>query len=403
MKNGIDLRVAVESCGNNPHIAVGRFVKALDEGEVQAKDFSLREMAEVLVSRDNWQEAMERYNRTGAESMSIHGETIDVSAFNALTGQLAFNQMRVGWDLAPSLIQDLFETYSTKVPTDERIPGIGLPSRYGYDIHAGMPIPQSDFGQHYLTGPELKKSALLCDVTYEAVHFDRTNDVMQRAQNVGLQLRKNKERRCCASLAGVTVTLDGKSFAGNNHSWNGTAYNTYSTSVNAIGANAVSGLPMVDEDSIETLYLLSTNMLHPDTGQRLSILQDLDTVVCMPYKLKTATEIFGASQIRRGTQSAALQMYAPKGIPQYNVVASQDLYSTVIDSGVSATNARDWWFLISKNNAFKYFETKPLEIQQAPAMGDLAFTNDLVLRMRGIEFGQPYAYSPRHTYWGYNA
>ena len=54
-------------------------------------------------------------------------------------------------------------------------------------------------------------------VTREAIFFDRTHLVLQRAAEVGEVLGLNKEKRLLDLVIGAT----------NNYKWKGTAYNTY--------------------------------------------------------------------------------------------------------------------------------------------------------------------------------
>lgn len=410
MIKGTSLKTIVESQGLNETERL--LSESLKSGELKPSDFSWGEMVRCLVHQDGEiaLKALSGYQKTGNPVQRVLSETIDVSAFNTLQGQILFGEMRVGWERAENRISSMIPTRQTKI-SGEKIPGIGLMSRYGYKIHAGEPIPQADFGQWYVQTAPIEKSALICDVTWEAAYYDRTGDLLERARDVGNQLAKNKELRCCSVVSGATLTLDNQTFSPNNYALYkgalGGAFNTYSTSTQttssvSIQANALASTPIVDEVAVETLAQLATEQLHPDNGQRLAIRSQLNTLIVMPAKRQTVRRFMDAREIRN-TTNTTVNTYGPRDVLPYELVISDTLYGQIIDSGIAAANAKDWYFLCNPSKAWVYMQVRPLDIEQAPALGDLAFQNDLVLRVRGIEMGVPQVLDPRYTYKGYNS
>ena len=75
------------------------------------------------------------------------------------------------------------------------------------------------FGEDYIDTPQTTKRGFIVPVTKEAIFFDRTHLILQRAAEVGEVLGLNKEKRLLDLLIGVT----------NNYKWKGADYNTYST------------------------------------------------------------------------------------------------------------------------------------------------------------------------------
>jgi hypothetical protein len=72
-----------------------------------------------------------------------------------------------------------------------------------------MPYPSLGFGEDYIETPQTTKRGFIVPVTKEAIFFDRTNLILQRAAEVGEVLGLNKEKRLIDLLIGAT----------NNYKW----------------------------------------------------------------------------------------------------------------------------------------------------------------------------------------
>jgi hypothetical protein len=401
--NGSSIRTLVESVGTTE--ASNRLVGLLKSKEVRPEDFSLRELAETFCGHEWYRQLNPRNFASPTVSLTEAGDAVDVTAFGNITGQFLYSKIHEGWNAAGFIGDDLFQTVPTQFD-GEKIPGIGRIPSEGESIHPGMPYPEAGLGEHYFQTPSTNKHGMIVSVTKEAIFFDRTGLLAQRAQAVGERLRVNKEKRQLATFAGVTITIGNETFNGNNHVWRGTTYNTYSTSANAIGINAKASSPLTDWTSVEQALLLFSALKDPDTN--LPILIRPDTLVVMPAKLFTAKRIVSATEIRTtvpgyATSGTPQQFISGNVIDNYAILSSPLLYQILQDSGISATNAADHWYVGQRKKGFWYMENWPLTTVTAPANSIKEFEQDIVLRVKASERGVPWVADPRFNAKMYNA
>lgn len=404
MIGGQSVKQLYESLG--PFECSARLQEGLEKGLWRPEDFSIRELAEAFCGPD-WVKALnprslERYSQ---RSLLEAGEGVDVAAFSHITGQIIYSKIQQGWEQIGFIGEKLF----LRVPTEfeqEKIPGIGRITGDGEPIRPGGNYPEIGFGEQYWQTPVTTKHGMIVSLTKEAIFFDRTGLITRRAGEAGSRLRYNKEKRQLAVVAGITVPLGGnETFNGNNHQWKGTSYNTYATTANAIGINSVGSLPLTDWTAVNTAIQLFVQLLDPDTG--LPILINPTTLIVMPQNLMNARRIVRATQVRSTSPG-----YATSGIPQqfiadspiddYDIVSSPLLRQLIVQSGVSAAAADQWWFLCEPDKCFWYMENWPLTVVQSPANSIKEFEQDIVLRWKASERGVPFMADPRYATKLYN-
>ena len=407
MKNNFEsLRTLCEQYRENPAVVKDKVGQSLKDGKIKDADISFRALAEAAVG-PNWAEELSNYQQTG-RALS---EAVDVTAFNGITGQIYFNSTMDGWNTAPQELSSIVKTIPSKL-SGEKIPGAGLSSRFGYDINPGESLPEDSFGRHWIETGRSAKSGKIISLDFESVFYDKVGFVLDSARDVGRMLRESKEIRIGAVMAGVTVTLDGKSFNGNTWKWtkpnetSATAYNTYQTTASGAGINQKTSVSFADETNIEDLRLLAVAMTHPDTGQPMTVSQELDTIIANPWLDMKMRKVLGAGQVRtQAASSATINTYSDAGIAiyPYKLVTSIHYYTALTNSGISAANAKDYFQLCNPMKAFAYVENVPLTVQEQPALGDKAFEQMLAWRGRVYEMGQAAVLSPWHTYQSKNS
>lgn len=383
---------------------VNRLTEALELGRrgdpngLKPEDFSIRELAESFCGHD-WVRRLWEGNsaRYGAVSVLEAGEGVDISAFSNITGQLIFSKIQQGWDQIPNITDELFELIPTKLD-GEKIPGIGRIKDEGSAIHPGKEYPETSFGEQYWQTPSTTKKGQILSITKELVFFDRTGLILKRGGEIGERLKKNYEKERLDVFAGII----------NNHVWNGNAFNTYATGANTIGINSLGSTPLVDWTSIETAELLFPDLLDPDTGNPIEIDTANMVLVVMPFKKRTAQRIIKATEFRANSnQSAGTQSNITIGDNpmenEYRVLSSAMLYQRIIASGVTASNAKNWWFLGNPKKAFAWMENWPLTVVQAPPNSTAEFERDIVMRWKGSYRGVAAVQDPRYMVKMYNA
>jgi len=393
--NGQNLKTLYESLG--PRGCVHKLSKLLGEKKLRPDEFSIKELAESFCGT-RWVQRLHPGNtgRFTTRSLMEAGDGVDVSAFSNITGQLIFSKIHEGWEQVATIGDEIFETVPTKLD-GEKIPGIGRITGEGQAVHPGMPFPEIGFGEQYWTTPSTIKHGAIVSLTKEAIFFDRTALILRRAAEMGERLKLNIEKRKLAVLAGITVQIGNESFNGNNHSWKGVAYNTYATSANAIGINAQTSLPLTDWRDIETLEQLFVDLLDPDTSNPIMI--NPDFLIVQPRKYLTSQRIVTATEVRHGDHDATNAVVTLSKNPlagrSYKVMASPLLYQLLISSGLTATQAAQYWWIGQSKKAFYYMQNWPLQVFQAPAQSIKEFEQDIVLRWRADERGVPWVADPR--------
>lgn len=373
---------------------VGNLSRAIKKKKLTFEDFSIRDLAEsLIVNRDgkpagrSWVEQLAP-KKSGGYTLREAATGVSLSHFANITGQIMYSKVMAGYQQEEFIADRLVET----IPTDlsgEKIPGVGGLIDNIDTIHEGMPYPQMGFGEDWVETPPTIKRGIILAVNKEAIYFDRTGLVLQRAGEVGELIARNKEKRVLDVVLGIT----------NNYKWKGTSYNTYLTSGNWI--NAVASITITDWNSIDTAEQLFTDMTEPVTGEPIVITPD--TILHMPAKKHLFRQIVRASSLELRTQSSAQGTWGANTVDNYTLMSSKFAYARLLASGVSAANAKLYWYLGSFKKAFAYMQNWPIEVVQAPDNSEPEFTQDIVLRWKASERGAAAVKDPRYVVKVYNA
>lgn len=399
--NHESLRTLYESQGSE--VLVETVAKAIEEKKMRPEDVDLLAIAETTIG-PNWIKELQHYQSKGRPI----SEAVDVTAFNGITGQIYFTTVKEAFSTAPQELRSRVRVLPSDL-SGEKIPIPGLSARYGYDIHAGERFPEDNFGRHWIETPRSAKSGKIISLTFEAVRFGQVGFALQGARDIGRMLGESIELRLAACLAGVDITLDGKTFDGNPFKWckpnesSATAYDTYQTTDTGAGVNKATGVTLADETDIEDLFLLATAMKNPDTQQPAGYAAELRQIVCTPWNARRVRRIMNATEVRENSNSDDRVTIAGRGIRGYDIVESIHLYNALINSGVSTANAAEHFYLTNLDMAMYYIQNEPLRVEEQPALGDAAFDQHLVWRGRAWEMGAPAVVSPWHMYQSINA
>lgn len=358
--------------------------EALAKKELRSEDFSIRELAESLIPEGH-HVVRELDPRSGSGNI-LEADGVDASAFTNITGQIVYNKILESYEQESFALSKLVETIPTRLD-GEKIPGTtsingGLP-----EVGAGMPYPQLGFSGDYVQTPSTTKHGLIVSVTKEAVYFDRTHLILSRAAEVGETLALNKEKRILEVVLGLKNTFK----------WNDKSYSTYATATESgVCVNAMSENALSDWESLENAENLLANMLDPITGE--PILVEADTVLIMPQKRGLAHKLFRSSEVSysSGGSGTGTLSAIPNPYSRYNIVASRLAYRQLLNSGVSAAAAADYWFYGNVRKAFAYMENWPVTVTQSYKDSEADFTSDILIRYKASERGTPAVINPRY-------
>ena len=365
-------------------------VEAIKVGKVSKSKLSIRDLAESYMG-PQWDYVLTRY-KAGVREAS---EAVDPSTFVNITGQLLINEIHERYEspefIGMSLVQKVPVTNGNLGP--QKTPWLGSIVDAPSKIQPGQQYPYTTFGEQYITYPAPEKYGEICAVTMEAIFADLTTQIMEAAQAVGKRTAEWQEEQILKVITGVT----------NNHSWNGTDYSTYQASTPWI--NTKSGVSLVDWNEINEAEQLLAEMRDPVTSKPIRVVPN--AIMVMPRKKYNAKRAMAATNTRSGTPGSGTSgnvIEAPNPLDlQYPVVSSQYAYQVVVDSGVSAANAKEWWFLGDFKKAFVWREVAPLRVVEAPPQNPMEFHQDVALAVKANLFGVAAVRDPRYVVKIYNS
>lgn len=364
-----------------PEKTVEHLSEALQKGELTPDDFSLRELAEVTLGDAR---VRQMDPRQGGVTLVESGDGVDMTAFSNITGQIVQSKILETYQQEAFVVSKLVDTIPTRLD-GEKIPGIGRVSDDVAAVAPGMPYPNLGFAEDYIETPQTTKRGFIVPVTREAIFFDRTHLILQRAAEVGEVLGLNKEKRLLDLLIGAT----------NNYKWKGTSYDTYYTAGDSGPWANVTTEELVDWTDVDAAEQLFADILDPNTGE--PILVKATTVLVMPAYRHAAHRVFNATEITYTGSAAGTATTTVNPLGSYQVAESRLAYRRVIASGVAAASAKKWWFLGDFKRAFAYMENWPITVTQSPMNGEAEFNQDIVIRFKASERGAAAVINPRYV------
>jgi hypothetical protein len=375
-----NLRRLYEAAGRDRNQA--KFFDDLSEGfrtrQIKPEDFSIRELFEHFV--DNGREMVDSWNpkHGGGVQLLEAGDAVNTAAFANISGQIVYNEMLMAFQLEDFVFTPLVRTVTTQF-NGEKIAGIGGIGDEAAVIGEGMPYPNAGVSEDYIETPVTTKRGLIVPVTKEAVFFDRTNQLLEKCNEVGKYLGYNKEVRIVDAFIDENVTT-------HRYKWRGTVYASYQTSTP--WDNTTASATLTDWTDIDEAEQTLAAILDPNTG--LPILNMANDLVVTRQNLAKAMYIVNATQIRMG--DGASNTTANYSAP---IVQSKRIVSSSLLANRMATDTT--WFLGNIRETVSYMQNWPLTVVSAPANSEAEFTHDIVQRYKASERGAAAVIEPRKT------
>lgn len=368
-------------------------------------DFSMRELAEAFCGEEWVKRLNPIYANQSAFRMTARGiepgetrqllETggaVDVTAFSNITGQILFTKVLEGWELAGMIGDEIVETIPT-VLDGEKLPFISQPLTEGGKVHPGQPYEEYGLAEEFITTVPLNTYGAILSIHKLTIFYDRTGQLLKKANNLGKQLRYNKERRILNTLVqAASAPL---------FNWKGVSFIPFQTN-GQYWNNLLLNNPLVDYTSIEKDEIAVTQTLDPDlqnAGINTPIDIKLDSVLVMPFKKWTAWRALNAAEVRGVNLAPAPNIItlSPSPMPEYKLLDSKILYQQALATGATAAQAQDWWWMFdSKQRPIVYMENWPLQLVPQPPQSTADFERDIVFRLKASERGEPSWMDPRY-------
>jgi len=356
-----------------------------ETGGLNPHDLSIRDLAESIMGH----EAVREMNPNDQSTVSFResSDAVDSTAFSNITGQIVYTEIENAYEAETNVITPLFRNVPTRL-NGEKIPGItGLSGDDAFVIHEGEEYKRAGIGETFTETPATTKRGLIVPITKEAVFFDRTGVILERANSVGEALGINKENRCIDEFIGVT----------NGYNWEGTAFATYQSNGSS-WTNQLHGArydleDWTDIDAVENLF---DDIVNPHTGENIEL--RATTVVATRNRKHQLRRLLSATEIRSTVGNQETISGNPIGGENFTGITTRRLKSR-LKKGLGLTDAQvaATWFFGNPQMAFKYMENWGLTTVQAPPNAYAEFEQDIVAQYKASERGVAVTGNPRYV------
>ncbi len=361
---------------------IGDLVKT---GVVKASDLNLRDIAESTLGSDGCRAMFNCRNEAPMLAVKEEVDPVNLQAFLHITDLLITQGVVEGYN-TPGLIGGQLVTEETSRRDNTREAGLALIDDAALVVKEGEEYADTRFGEDYIDIPKSEKRGLKIGVTKEAVFFDETGRILDLARSVGERLAVSKEKRILSVVLGITNPFVRKGVARNTYVLTGGG----DPRVNALASNA-----LLDWNDIDELNALFTTMTDDRTIPEPIAVRP-DTIIHSPFKTMTVNRILTATEIRKATNAAVDTTIGsnPLAALPLKSVTSPWIDNLLVASGVSAANARDYWYIGEPKRAFRYRTLFPMSVISASPNNPAEFERDVVAQFRASERGVAYVRAP---------
>jgi len=351
------------------------------EGHLEPADLSLFETACVCFGERRVLEA----RRDPQVLLTEAGDGVDSTAFAEITGRVVTTRMIDEYELAIGPANELVTTEPNITNDLERKPGFAGLGDVAEPIQEGLPYPRVGFGEDYQDMPRGHKYGLIVPITREAVFFDRTGQVLERAGKVGEVLGYRKAREIYQMVLGIT----------SNYNWQGTAYDTYYPGAAGNPWTNIHSQNLVDWTNIDIAEQLFQGMTDPNTSQPISI--GGRQIGVMPAAYANALRILNAMDVRHTTAGGVVTVSPnPKSARSYTLIDMGVLCRAEAAATHDFGTPNELWWLGDFKKAFSYRENWPIQTLRAPPNAQDEWDRDIVAQFKGTERGVAAVSNPRY-------
>lgn len=263
----------------------------------------------------------------------------------------------------------------------------------------GQAHPEIQFSDQYKVTPETVEQALKCRVTKEAVFFNLTGQVLETAGEVGDELAYGMEKDIADGILGKTG-ISGR------YNLNGTTIETYQTASPFINDHEN---PFANINDVDEARLLFVGMTDPMTGREISI--NSYNILCFPHRELRIREQLFAPNFQVGSENTAANFPGRWAMTpnQINTVGRGTYTLTPLSAiwfnratasdglNLSASNAREYWYIGDFQKAFRWYENWPLTPWQASA-DELVMKDEGIVAVYGANYrGEFFVNEPRYV------
>lgn len=384
-----------------------RGLPVLREGRADPREYSFRHIGEAIFGHERFEEIYHPGSGMNfglgehLREAAIGPETfVDINTFNLSIAGLINAEIMQRF-MHPKYIGKSLVTVKPTRMNGQKLIGISpvrpqtalAKARFPGESHAEVGI-----GSAYQTTPETVEQALKIKVTREVPFFDLTGDTLDAAgEGIGDELGYGMEKDIADGIMGVSPS----------YNRNGTSYGTYQTATPYVNdhVNVFS-----DETDVDDARQLFVGMTDPETGREIQV--EGREILCMPAReLKFREQLYGSGvqvntqfgsndfPARQRATSSQLASVGGKGAYTVTPLTSIWYNRATAASGLnlSASDAKDYWWVGDFPQAFWWMENWPFTPWQASA-DELAMKDQGLIAVYGCNYrGVFYAREPRRA------
>jgi len=360
--------------------------EALEEGEMEPGDYSIREAFTGLVEdgRDVI-EALDPSQEWTSEAF------VNTSLFSYITKAVIGQKIMDSFTLEDFVLSRLVPTEQSRLE-GEVVPGMTWIGDRAEIVAEGDLYPTVTFNEDWVRMPIAFKKGMIIPITREAIFFDRTGLILKMAGMIGEWLGVQKEKEIADTIID-NPRGSATNGMGNRMEWRGTQYATYDTGTNWDNSHSNQLANYTDIEASEAKF---DNMLDPYTSEPI-VIGGRRTMLVTPAKRFIAGRLSAADEIRVGTDPLTVGANPWKNL---DIQSSRFLYRRIINGGnagvaVSAGNAAEYWYWGDFTKAFAWLEHWPLVVEQQGAGSNWDFTQDIVTAYKARYKGTAVTHQPR--------
>ena len=375
MKNGILKQLVKQhedQAGSNikeaHQQAAGRVGALIDQGKIQTKDFSFRQMFEELVDVP-----------LSADVVQI-AEAINTSAFPTFASTILHKDIIKEYEAQVANYEFLVSESKARLTNREKIGGFESMDNEPQRRPEAMAYEETAFGEKYWE-VIMSDFGRMISVTRETIYEDHTNEVMNRARNIGRAAGQHKARMIVQTLECLPRT------AFNETAFQGAIYKGTALNQAQMYSDDHSAIDGVVNDNLAATNALATYQNIDNAMQLFSAMVDeggnkiniTPSILLVPRALavtaynimNTTTYMFSGGDSTSGAE--------PVMNPTLNPIRALGNFR-VIDTTYLANNTT--WYLGEPKDQMKWLTVYPPATASQGANSELAFTNQIVARFR---------------------
>ena len=373
----------------------GEFVTDLREqfrtGDRRISEFSLKTLFEEVVPdghaimRDLFDPSVES---NGQISRLLEADVVKTSTFSNITGQIFYSAVLEQYNLAANVFTPMIPTIPTQLD-GEKIAGIGGIGDLASVVAEAEAYPNVGVNEDWIRTPSLRKRGMIIEITREALFFDRTNQLLQQANQIGTWLGINTEKRA------IDCIIDENTTAHRYNRKDRGAVATYGdNSGNHDWDNLQASNALVDWTDIDGAAQLLYAITDPNTGEPINLGVTRPMLICARELEMTAKRIVNSTQVEHASPGYATSgnpvvMYSPNPVSNTFDVMTSPLVASRLGTDTS-------WFYGDPSKAFRRMENFPLAVIDAPANSEAEFQRDVVIRKRVSQRDAFVTFDPRY-------